>query len=104
MEGIVSGILWKSKVDQQSDSVGKSACHRTPHTQHMENWENKCKIKTHKTLKLLVVGAYNFSTWKAEAGGLRVQCHLLHNKLGQLELHEIIKKKSYKKAMWWKDK
>lgn len=74
--------------------------HHTHNTWKTERINVKLKhTHTHKTLKLLVVGAYNFSTWKAEAGGLRVQGHLLHNKLGQLELHEIIKKKSYKKAM-----
>lgn len=104
MEDIVSGILWKSKVAiYMTSKVIRWVKHLSPNTTHnTQTTESKCKIKKetkHKTLKLSVVGAYNFSTWKAEAGGLRVQGHLLHNKLGQLELHEIIKKKNYKRLM-----
>lgn len=82
MEDIVSGILWESKVAiYVASKVIRWVKHLSPNTTHnTQTTENKCTIKKkkkHKTLKLLVVGAYNFSTWKAEAGGLRVQGHLL---------------------------
>lgn len=82
MEDIVSGILWESKVAiYVTSKVIRWVKHLSPNTTHntqtTERINVKLKKKKHKTLKLLVVGAYNFSTWKAEAGGLRVQGHLL---------------------------